>query len=124
MKGRININGIWQFIVFFLLIAFVVTCNFLLFLNFMNLDEAAIRNAAWITFVNVLFLTFLFCIFDGLRRWQMISKPVNRIQKGIDSVIKGDFSARIAYIHGEDSNNEFDTIIAGLNKMIEELSGV
>ena len=54
----------------------------------------------------------------------MISKPVNRIQKGIDSVIKGDFSARIAYIHGEDSDNEFDTIIAGLNKMIEELSGV
>ena len=124
MKGRININGIWQFIVFFLLIAFVVTCNFLLFLNFMSLDEIAIRNAAWITFVNVLFLTFLFCIFDGIRRWQMISKPVKRIQKGIDRVMNGDFSTRIVYIYGEDSNNEFDQIITGLNKMIEELSGV
>lgn len=124
MKGRAKINSIWQFIVFFLLIAFVVTCNFLLFLNSMDLDETAVRDAAPITFVNILVLTLLFSAFDAIRRIQMIEKPVKRIRSGIDRVIKGDFSARIEHFYGEDSGNEFDMIITGLNQMIEELSGV
>lgn len=124
MRGRAKVNGIWKFMVFFLLIAFVVTCNFLLFLNSMDLDETAIKDAAIITFVNVLLLTLIFCIIDAVRRRQMITKPVKRIQQGINRVINGDFSARIEHIHGEDSDNEFDMIITGLNKMIEELSGV
>lgn len=124
MKGRAKLISIWQFIIFFLLIAFVVTCNFLLFLNSMDLDRAAIKGASTITFANVLLLTLIFCIMDALRRRNMITKPVKRIQEGIDKVIRGDFSTRIEHIYGEDSNNEFDMIIAGLNKMIEELSGV
>lgn len=124
MRGRADVKNIWYFFVFFLLIAFVVTCNFLLFLNSMELNEEKIRNAAPITFANIVLLTALFYIFDAIRRKQMIAKPVKRIQKGIDQVIKGDFSTRIEYIYGEDSDNEFDMIITGLNKMIEELSGV
>ena len=124
MKGRLKCSRIGQFVMFFLLIAFVVTCNFLLFLHFIDLDEAAVRDAAFITFVNVLLLTTVFCVVDAVRRKQMISKPVKRIQEGIDHVIKGDFTTRIKYIYGEDSYNEFDMIITGLNKMIEELSGV
>ncbi len=124
MKGRIKSISIWHFVVFFLLIAFVVTCNFVLFLHSMELDAETISNPAKITLVNVLILTILFCIADAIRRKQMITKPVRRIQEGIERVIKGDFSTRIEYIHGEHSDNEFDVIIAGLNKMIEELSGV
>lgn len=124
MRGRAKINSIWQFIVFFQLVAFVVTCNLLLFLHFIDLEEAAIKNAAIITLLNVFLITLLFCVFDAIRRKQMISKPVKHIRQGIDRVIKGDFSARIDYIHGENSGNEFDMIITGLNKMIEELSGV
>lgn len=124
MKSKAKINSIWKFIVFFLLIAFIVTCNLLLFLNFIDLDEAAIRKAAPITFINVLLLTLLFCMIDAIRRKQMITKPVKRIQQGINRVIKGDFTTRIEYIQGKDSDNEFDMIITGLNKMIEELSGV
>ncbi len=124
MKSRIRISSIGQFLVFFLLIAFVVTCNFLLFFKHIDFDEVGIANAAKITFVNVLLLSFLFYIMDLIRRKQMIVKPVKRIQEGIDKVIKGDFSTRIEHIYGEDSDNEFDMIITGLNQMIEELSGV
>lgn len=124
MKGRIKIKSIWNFIVFFFLVAFVVTCNFLLFLHFMNFDEIEVRNAAPITFANVLLLSVLFSISDAVRRRQMIAKPVKKIREGLDRVMKGDFSTRIEYIHGEDSGNEFDLIITDLNKMIEELSGV
>lgn len=124
MIGRAKINSIWSFVTFFLLIAFVVTCNFLLFLNLIDLGDTKVENAAVVTFGNVLLLTTLFCTLDAFRRTQTISKPVKRIQSGIDRVMKGDFSARIAYIYGEDSGNEFDIIITGLNKMIGELSGV
>lgn len=124
MKGRARLVSIWQFMIFFLLIGFVVTCNFLLFFNAANLDEAVVRNAAPITFGNVLLLTLLFCVFDAVRRNQMIKKPVKRIQEGLNRVIKGDFTTRIENIYGEESENEFDQIITALNKMIEELSGV
>lgn len=124
MKGKIKLTGIWHFVIFFLLIAFVVTCNFYLFLHSMELDAETISHPAKMTLANVLLLTLLFCIVDAFRRSQMIAKPVKRIQEGIERVIKGDFTTRIEYIHGEDSGNEFDTIITGLNQMIEELSGV
>lgn len=124
MRNQNGDNPILKFIVFFILIAFVVTCNFLLFLAFMDLDETAIRDAAPITFVNILLLTLLFSVIDSVRRHQMITKPVRQIQKGLESVMKGDFTTRIDYIYGENSNNEFDVIITGLNRMIEELSGV
>lgn len=124
MMKRTNTSAIANFIVFFILMAFVVTCNFLLFLAFMDLDEEAIREAAPLTFVNIILLSLIFCLIDAFRRRQTIAKPVRRIQEGIDNVIKGDFSTRIKYIHGENSGNEFDIIITGLNKMIEEMSGV
>lgn len=122
--GRAKLVGIWQFLVFFMLIAFVVTCNFLLFLNFFDLEETQVRDAAPITFGNIIFMTIIFCAFDAIRRRYMISKPVKQIQNGIDRVMEGDFTTRIDYISGEDSDNEFDQIISGLNKMIAELSGV
>lgn len=124
MKSRIKPNNIISFLLFFMLMGFVVTCNFLLFLSFISLDEAEIRDAALITFLNIILLTALICISDAIRRKYMISKPVKRIQKGINDVMKGDFSTRIEPLYGEDSDNEFDMIITGLNKMIEELSGV
>lgn len=123
-KGRMRLMSIWQFGLFFLLVAFVVTCNFLLFMRSMELNEQEIRDAAPITFYNIIFLTVLFCILDSIRRRRTIVKPVKRIQEGIDRVIKGDFTTRIEYLYGEESCNEFDAIIAGLNKMIGELSGV
>lgn len=124
MLRRVRGSHIWDFIVFFFLIAFVVTCNFLLFLNAMNLNEEEIRNAAPITLFNIVILTIIFCVLDTIRRKLTISKPVEKIQQGIDRVVGGDFSTRIEYLYGENSGNEFDEIITGLNTMIEELSGV
>lgn len=54
----------------------------------------------------------------------MITRPVKRIQDGIEKIMTGDFSYRIPYIKGENSDNEFDVIIKGLNQMTEELSSV
>lgn len=125
-KGRVKriINFLQKFVVFFLLIAFVITCNFFLFLHSMEMVEAEIRVAAPVTFWNILLLTLLFCISDEIRRIWMVTRPVKRIKAGMDKIIAGDFKARIPYIKGENSGNEYDAIIKGLNEMAEELSGV
>ena len=117
-------SGLSRFVVFFLLMAFVVTCNFVLFMHGMQMDEAEIRAAAPITFWNIIILTAIFCVIDEIRRIHMISKPVNQILNGLQRIVAGDFDVRIPYIKGPYSENEFDAIIKGINEMAEELSGV
>lgn len=128
LKGQISIAGILgafrHFIIFFGLIAFVVTCNFTLFLNLIQLSEEDVRRAAPITFFNVIVLTVLFYAMDVIRRVQMVTRPVRKIEEAMNRIIAGDFTVRIPYIKGENSDNEFDAIIRGLNEMTEELSGV
>ena len=81
-------------------------------------------RAAFATAINVVWISILFTIIDTWRRRKTVTKPVQMIQAGLDKVVKGDFSTRIPYMYGPDSENEFDQIIKGLNQMIEELSGV
>lgn len=116
--------SIGNFLIFFGLVSFVVTCNFFLFLDIVDFDHERLVRAAIATAVNVVWISFLFTAIDAYRRRQTVIKPVHMIQEGLDKVIKGDFSTRIPYLIGPDSNNEFDQVITGLNKMIEELSGV
>ena len=114
----------WRFLIIFGLVAFVVTCNFVLFLNIAQYEKATIRGAAIVTFVNVLVITLLFYFVDGVRRMWTVTRPVNRIKDGMNRMVAGDFSVRIPYIKGENSSNEFDAIIKGFNEMAAELSGV
>ncbi len=113
-----------RFLIIFGLVAFVVTCNFMLFLNLANYEEATIKGAAGVTFLNVLFLTVLFCVMDTVRRTWTVTRPVHKIMDGMNCMVAGDFSVRIPYIKGENSSNEFDAIIKGFNEMAAELSGV
>lgn len=123
-KHRMLRDAIQHFVVFFLLIAFVITCNFYLFMHGMQMDEAEIRAAAPVTFYNVLLMTVLFSVLDLFRRKWMIGRPVKRILDGVNKIVAGDFNVRIPYIKGEDSGNEFDVIIRGLNEMTAELGSV
>ncbi len=115
---------------FFLLMSFVITCCMVLFLKTLQqtLDigftEANIRSAAVATFGNVLFLSLLCTVIDGVRRKFMVERPVRRIVEGASRLMQGDFSARIEPWHGIDERSGFDTIIDYFNRMAEELSGV
>lgn len=115
---------LWRFVIFFALMGFVVICNFLLFFNLAHMSGEEIKRAVPLTFGNVIFMTAIFCTVDYVRRYFTVTKPVKRIQAGIDEIMKGNFKTRIAYLHGEESDNEFDKIITGLNRMAEELGSV
>ena len=111
------------------MMAFIITCCMLLFLNTLmrvtgiELTEEKISYAAQITFVNILFLSLLCTIADGVRRRLTVERPVRRILKAAEQIMEGDFSVRIQPFYGPDSINEFEVIAGYFNKMAQELSG-
>ena len=129
-KYRRFLFSLRSYTVFFLLMSFVITCCMLLFLNTLGhsmeitYTERGIRFAAILTFVNVIFLSLLCTVIDGVRRRFMVERPVRRIVEGAEKIMRGDFSARIAPFHGIDSEAGFDTIIDYFNRMAEELASV
>lgn len=118
-----------RYLSFFLLMAFVITCCMMLFLNMMTrstglvLTHDYVEQAAKVTFVNIVLLSLICTVIDGIRRKFMIGRPVRQIIQAADQIMKGDFSVRIPPIHSLGSMNGFDVIAEYFNKMAEELSG-
>lgn len=119
-----------RYLLFFALVAFVTSCCVALFLSLLTesmgltLTEENISMAAKLTFANVLLLSLLFAIVDGLRRKYTVEKPVRRIVAGAEKIMAGDFSVRIqsqALIPAEDP---FHAIIDCFNRMARELESV
>lgn len=111
-----------EFMIFSLLVAFVVTCNMVLFLKRAAISDADIRHAAPITFVNVFIIAGLFTLIDQIRRYYQITRPVRKIQEGLNRVMSGDFTTQLEKF--SDSSYAYDTIIASVNVMIKELGSV
>lgn len=118
-----------RYITFFLLMAFVISCCMILFLNMMarttglELAKEHIEQAAKATFLNVVLLSLLCTVIDGVRRKFMVDRPVRKIVKAAEQIMKGDFSVRIPSLYGVDNADGFGAIADCLNKMAEELSG-
>lgn len=130
VKWRRILFSLRSYIAFFLLIAFIITCCMYLFLLTLQqtlgirYTEENIREAAALTFANVIFLSFLCTVIDTVRRRLMVDRPVRRIVEGAEKLMQGDFSARIEPFHSMGGESGFDTIIDCFNQMAKELSGV
>ena len=119
-----------RFCIFFLLMCFVITCCMLLFLGQVQRDmgleaelpRAVIEQAAKYTFANILLLSLLCTILDEIWRRFTVGRPVRRIVRGAERIMRGDFSVRIQPIHSADSLDGFDTIIGSFNRMAQELA--
>ena len=118
-----------RYLIFFLLMAFVITCCMILFLNMMTrttgleLTQEHIEQAAKVTFWNVVLLSLLCTVIDGIRRRFMIKRPVQKIVNAAEQIMKGDFSVRIPPLRSVDMMSGFDVIADYFNQMAEELSG-
>lgn len=122
------LRAINNYFVFFLLVAFVVTCCMMLFASTLAdtmgivFDQENIATAAKITFLNVLLLTFLFSTIDYIRRKIMVDRPVRIITAATEKITQGDFSVRISPMHGSGMEG-FNQIGMAINAMAQELSG-
>lgn len=120
-------KGFWSFInflLFFSMNAFVVSCCFLLFLHNFELSDEIIRLEAPITFINVILISFIFLIIDKLRRIWTVDRPIKLIDDGLNKIMDGRFDTRIEELRPIENLNEFNTIIRQINKMTEELASV
>ena len=125
---RQALKTINSYVVFFLTVAFAVSCCMMLFLNVLSnsmglvFDENNIAVAAKLTFGNVLLITFLFGTADYIRRKITVDRPVKQITEAAEKIMQGDFSARVPAIHGAGTEG-FNEIGKAINAMAAELSG-
>lgn len=134
MKRENKLRGLLcavnHFLIFFLLVAFVITCCMLLFVSTMSrtvgieLTSENIGSAAKLTFGNVVLLSLLFSIIDALRRRFSVSRPIKKIIDAAEKIIQGDFSVRIKHSRGIFGEESFEPVMDCFNKMAEELSSI
>ena len=128
-KFRSVLRAVNNYVVFFMIVAFVVSCCMMLFVttlaNTMGLVFTAenIADAAKLTFGNVLLLTLLSGTFDYFRRKQMVDRPVRQILEAADKIMAGDFSVRIEPVKDFAGETGFNEVIHCFNKMTQELAG-
>ena len=118
-----------NYAVFFLTVAFAVSCCMMLFLSTLaktmgiEFTQYNIAAAAKITFWNVLLITFLFGTFDYVRRKFSVDRPAKIITDTTEKIMQGDFSARVPAMHGS-AVEGFDRIGIAINQMAMELASV
>ena len=118
-----------NFFVFFLLVAFVVSCCMMLFVTTLAetmglvFTQENITTAAKLTFGNVVLITVLFATIDYIRRKITVDRPVRTITEATEKIMQGDFSVRIKTLKGLPEDEGFNQIITAINKMAEELAG-
>ena len=117
-----------NYVVFFLTVAFAVSCCMLLFVSTLAdsmglvFTQENIGAAAKVTFLNVLLLTLLFGTIDHIRRKIMVDRPVQIITQATEQIMQGDFSVRVRPMHGAGMEG-FNQIGMAINAMAQELSG-
>ncbi len=118
------LSTIWGFLLFFGIVAFAVTCSFLLFFSKIELTEEEIRTFAPIVFGNVVFLSLILLAVDILRRRITVDRHVERIRDTLDRLKNGDFSARVKYSQLGSRESRFNEIAEAINLLADELAGM
>lgn len=119
-----------HYAMFFILVAFLVTCSMLLFVTVMvdtlnlNLTSENVSMAAKLTFGNIILLSALFTMIDVFRRKYTTEKITEHIASAAGKIVQGDFGVRIEPVKQMGIDENFNEIIHCFNKMAEELAGV
>lgn len=119
-----------NYVIMFLLVAFVTTCCTMLFLSALSetlgitFTSENLGVAAKLTFLNVILISLLFMVIDTLRRRWTVERPVKQIAEAARRISEGDFSTRVVPFHGIGDYDKLNEIVTCFNRMAEELSGV
>ena len=128
-KYKQVLKAVNNYLVFFLVVAFAVSCCMMLFVTVLAdtmglvFSRENITEAAKLTFGNVILLTVISATIDYVRRKQMVERPVRRILEATEKIMQGDFSVRIPPVKEFAGETGFNEIIKAINKMTAELAG-
>ena len=115
---------------FFLLVAFLVTCTTMLFVSVLSrtagieMTPEVIGTAAKLTLGNVVLLSLAVTGCDLLRRKLTTERVTKEISEGARRLARGDYSVRIKRVSSFGIDEQFNEIIDAFNTVAEELSGV
>lgn len=134
-SGRVERVRRWllvlrRFVLLFVMMAFVLTCCMLLFLNTLidttgvSWDREQLDLAAKVTFANVVALSVIGVAADEIRRRLLVDRPIRRITRAADRIAKGDFTARVPVGTDHWGEDGFAVIGERINAMAEELAGM
>lgn len=118
------LSGLQVFMLFFCVIAFVITCSFLLFGSYVELSEEDVRIFAPIVFGNIFVLALLFAVFDYIRRKITVYRPAEEILRVLEKLKSGDFAAKISVPFIINKENRFRDIAENINHLSDELAGI
>lgn len=124
------LRGIYAYLVFFLTVAFFVSCCMVLFITILSdslkleLTEENLRVAAKLTFGNVVLLSALIMVIDLVRRRLTTERVTGHIAEAAGRIVRGDFNVRIAPLNRLGADEKYNEIIDCFNRMAEELAGV
>lgn len=127
---RSILRPISNYLTFFSLVAFVITCCVMLFVSTLTdtlgitLTEENIGTAAKLTFLNVALISLILTVVDSIRRKLTVQQPVKRITEAAEKIVRGDFSVRVKPQSRFGTDETFNRIIDCFNKMAEELGSV
>lgn len=125
-----TLRTIRNFLIFFLLIAFAITCCLMLFVSTLQntlghtFTPDEISAAAKSTMNNVILISVLVAFIDYLRRKFTVECPVKKITEAANKMVEGNFNVRVKPVSQFASDDSFNEIIDCINKMAEELSSV
>ena len=128
-KYKQLLRAVNNYLVFFLIVAFVVSCCMMLFVTVLAdtmgliFTKDNIAAAAKLTFGNVLLITIISATIDYIRRKRMVDRPVKQIMDALNQVMQGDFTVRIEPVKEFAGETGFNEIIKAINKMTAELQG-
>ena len=115
-------NQIWSYLVFFLVIAVIITMTIPIFavVSQKSGDDKAMQ--AIVMLLVIIFLAGVGTVFDALRRKLMIEQPVEKILEATQKIASGDFSVKLTVDKPYHRQNQYDTIMENINIMTAELS--
>ncbi len=105
---------------FFVLIAFIMQMAILCY-DFITQKTSNVSLIAILILIEVIILATFCTIFDWIRRKIMVDRPTKKILEATEKIAEGDFSVRLNIKHDYGKYNEYDLIMANLNKMAIEL---
>lgn len=124
------IRGTYHYLLFFILVAFLVTCTMSLFVSTLardlnlTLTGDNLNHAAKLTFLNVILLSILFTTIDVIRRKLTSEKITNHIASATREIVQGNFDTRISPVSRMSMDNSYNEIILCFNKMAQELGSL
>lgn len=122
--------GIYHYLLFFLPVAFLVSCTMSLFVSTLakdlnlTLTGDNLNRAAKLTFFSVILLSVLFTLIDALRRRLTTDRVTKQIADATKELVQGRFATRIDPITKIGIGKNYSEIIHCFNQIAQELGSL